>query len=695
MTSGNLGDQSGGTVAKSRMEKRRFAVLLVVQTLMIVHVIQWLIVGTTIAPIEPSESIQTVREGVITVGFIFFLLAIGSTQILGRFFCGWGCHVILLQDFCGRLLGRIGLRPKPFRSRLLVWMPLGLALYMFVWPVAYRFLIAPWIGGIPAWPGWSWQVTTENFWVTFPGLAMSIPFLLICGFLTVYLLGMKGYCTYACPYGGFFAPAEQVSPVRIRVNNDCEQCGHCTAVCTSNVRVHEEVAAFGMVVDPGCMKCMDCVSVCPNDALSLGIGRPAIMVDAEEKATKAVSGAKYDLSWPEEIVFALLAVGLLFSIRGAYALPLLFASGVAACGTWIIWKAWRMLRDPNVSFHRMALRRDGRFQPGGIGFLAFAAVVLGLSAWTGAANFAAQMAFRYDEKVMVPPSVVFTIGYVVPEADVAADAEASLKWYRRAAFIGDGGWSPIPAYREMFMVRKAWLQSVQGRFKIAIAELDDAIDRLGMNEDLAMARSRLLRMIEPTEVDAWYGMVLDEHPTWMRLRDERIMWRYEEMSARSAIDEARVGLAAMPNELLPMRRLAVLLVDHGSPNEIAESADLTEATLEIEPENANAWRALALARAKTGDFDRAELAMREAVRLAAEDWQLRYQFALLLNERQKRDLAAIELAESIRLWEAAGGQAVGDRPTLPTSVPASAPTAPSAPTSPAGPQMGPDRPSSS
>ncbi|MFB0986540.1 MAG: 4Fe-4S binding protein, partial [Phycisphaerales bacterium] len=113
MTSGNLGDQSGGTVAKSRMEKRRFAVLLVVQTLMIVHVIQWLIVGTTIAPIEPSESIQTVREGVITVGFIFFLLAIGSTLILGRFFCGWGCHVILLQDFCGRLLGRIGLRPKP------------------------------------------------------------------------------------------------------------------------------------------------------------------------------------------------------------------------------------------------------------------------------------------------------------------------------------------------------------------------------------------------------------------------------------------------------------------------------------------------------------------------------------------------------------------------------------------------------
>jgi polyferredoxin/tetratricopeptide (TPR) repeat protein len=681
MMSGSSGDQAGSPVAKSRMEKRRFIVLLIVQTLMIVHVIQWLIVGTTIAPIEPSESIQTVREGVITVGFIFFLLAIGSTLIFGRFFCGWGCHVILLQDFCGRLLGRIGLRPKPFRSRLLVWMPLGLALYMFVWPVAYRFLVAPWVGGISAWPGWSWEVTTENFWLTFPGLAMSIPFLLICGFLTVYLLGMKGYCTYACPYGGFFAPAEQVSPVRIRVNDDCEQCGHCTAVCTSNVRVHEEVAAFGMVVDPGCMKCMDCVSVCPNDALSLGIGRPAIMVDAVEKEAKSASGAKYDLTWPEEIVFALLAVGLLLSIRGAYALPLLFASGVAACGTWIIWKAWRTLRDPNVSFHRMPLRRDGRFQRGGLGFLAFAAVVLGLAAWTGAANFAAQMAFRYDERITIPPSVVFTSGYVVPDASMSADADASLEWYRRASFIGDGGWSPIPAYREMFMVRQAWLQSVQGRFELAMAELDAAIDRLGMNEDLAMARSRLLRMIEPIEVDAWYGMVLDDYPTWMRLRDERIMWRYEEMTPQSAIAEARVGLAAMPDELLPMRRLAVLLVDHGNQREIEESADLTEATLEIEPENPNAWRALALARAKTGDFDRAEAAMREGVRLATGDWQLRYQFAILLNERQKRELAVIELAESIRLWEEAGGEAIGDRPTLPDLEPAA----------PVGPQMGPER----
>ncbi len=651
------------------MERRRFAVLLIVQILMIVHVVQWLLMGTTLSPIEPSESIQTIRTGVVTVGFIFFLLAIGSTLILGRFFCGWGCHVILLQDWCGRLLGRIGIRPRPFRSRLLRWMPLALALYMFAWPVAHRFLVAPWSGGAPPWPGWSWEVTTTDYWATFPGLAMSIPFLLICGFLTVYLLGMKGYCTYACPYGGFFAPAEQVAPVRIRVTDDCEHCGHCTAACTSNVRVHEEVDAYGMVVDAGCMKCMDCVATCPNDALYLGAGRPAIAIDAAER-TKATEAGKvkerFDLSWPEEIGFALLAIGLLLSIRGAYSLPLLFASGVAACATWMLWKAWRILRDPNVSFHRWALKRGGRFRSAGGLWLGASALLLGIAGWIGAANLAALTATRHDDRVDLPASMVFSeSGYIVPEDVVANDAREALGWYRRAGFLGDGGWSPIPTRRELFAVRRAWLHSVLGEFDRALEVVDTAIARLGRTEDLALARSRLLRVIEPTGLSGWYDQALEANPDWMRLRDEYISWLLEQQGPEAAIAEARAGLAALPDELLPMRRLAVLLIDHGGPDGWRESATITERTIEIAPENPNAWRALALARAKSGDLQGAEAAMRESLELAPEDWRLRHQFAVLLNDREKWEEAERQVLEAIRLWELAGAEAIGPQPVLP------------------------------
>ena len=652
------------------MERRRFAVLIVVQLLMIVHVVQWLAMGTTLAPIEPSESIQTVREGVITVGFVFFVLAIGSTMIFGRYFCGWGCHVILLQDWCGRLLARIGVRPKPFRSRLLRWLPLGLALYMFAWPVAHRFIVAPWTGGPAPWPGWSFEVTTEHFWETFPGVLMGIPFLLVCGFLTVYLLGMKGYCTYACPYGGVFAPAEQVAPVRIRVDHDlCEHCGHCTAACTSNVRVHEEVAAFGMVVDPGCMKCLDCVSTCPNDALHVGLGRPATSVGAEERETAIADRTirpRFDLSWTEEIVFAVLAIGLLLSIRGAYSLPLLFASGVAACGVWIVWRAWRTVRDRDASFHRWPLKRAGRWRPAGVVMLALGLLVMVASGWTATINVAARIAEQHDDAVLVPPGMVFSsVGYVTPDREIARRAEDALLWYQRAGFIGDGGWSPIPTNRRAFDFRRSWLLSVLGRFDEARVVIDDAIARDGLDEDLAIARSRILRIVDPASLDGQFGEMLAVDPKWMRLRDERVLWRLEEQSPASAIEEARVALRENPDELLPMRRLAVLLVDHGGPEEWCESAELTRRTLEIEPENANAWRALALAVAKCGDLEQAAAEMARAVELAPDDWRLRHQYSVLLNDLGRWDDADLELARAIALWEIAGGPEAGTRPSLP------------------------------
>src|SRR4029453_12361217 len=143
-----------------------------------------------------------------------------------------------------------------------------------------------------------WETRSElvraDFWATFPQSAwIIVPFLLVCGFATVYFLGSKGFCTYGCPYGGFFAPLDKLATGRILVTDACEGCGHCTAVCTSNVRVHEEVREYGMVVDPGCMKCMDCVSVCPNDALYFGFAKPAIVKGpAKNKAPKKV----YDLS---------------------------------------------------------------------------------------------------------------------------------------------------------------------------------------------------------------------------------------------------------------------------------------------------------------------------------------------------------------------------------------------------------------
>src|SRR5215213_11537419 len=127
-------------IRESKVGRWRAASLIGLYLLMIAHIIQWRLMGQTVSPIEPSESMYTLQNGAINAGFIFFSLAILATLIFGRFVCGWGCHIVSLQDFCAWLLGKMGLKPKPFRSRLLVYVPLIVALYMFVWPTIARYI---------------------------------------------------------------------------------------------------------------------------------------------------------------------------------------------------------------------------------------------------------------------------------------------------------------------------------------------------------------------------------------------------------------------------------------------------------------------------------------------------------------------------------------------------------------------------
>ena len=87
------------------------------------------------------------------------------------------------------------------------------------------------------------------------------------------------------------APLDRLAPRRIVVDPDlCERCGVCTSVCTSHVRVHEEVHDFGAVVDQNCMKCGDCIEACPQEALQFGWATPpAFRSDASPANTKLFS----------------------------------------------------------------------------------------------------------------------------------------------------------------------------------------------------------------------------------------------------------------------------------------------------------------------------------------------------------------------------------------------------------------------
>ena len=131
-----------GSVRPSQRAKWRALALILVHVAIALHVVHFYVTGSTLTPVEPSEAMQTLgKQGLINAGFVFFIAAILVTLVFGRIFCGWGCHIVALQDLCTWMLRKLRIPPKPLRSRLLVYIPLLAFIWMFIAPTVVRWYV--------------------------------------------------------------------------------------------------------------------------------------------------------------------------------------------------------------------------------------------------------------------------------------------------------------------------------------------------------------------------------------------------------------------------------------------------------------------------------------------------------------------------------------------------------------------------
>jgi tetratricopeptide (TPR) repeat protein len=641
-------------IRRSQSGRRRAAVLIGVHVLVAIHIGHWLATGSTVSPLEPSESMEFSKHSIINAGLVFFGLSILSTLVLGRWFCGWACHLVALQDGSRWILGKLGLRPRPGRLGILGAVPLIAFAYMFLAPVVYRLLhdhhLAVPAGGI--------QLTTGSFWATFPSWFPAVLTLVACGFFAVYFLGSKGFCTYGCPYGAIFGVADQLAPARIRVTDACTGSGHCTGVCSSNVRVHEEVRDWGMVVDPGCMKCLDCVSVCPNDALYWGWGRPAILArrrtprrDRRRSPRGLAAGVAAwgllgafcvgayglfmwfdgELDWritgilsagtlvvsvlfagrsrrlreytlPEQALLGAVFLAAVFVFRGLYGLvPFLFALGLAGIVAFLAVHALRLAYRRDLALHGWRLRRGGRMQPAGWAFAAVTAAALAFSAHSAAVQYHTRLGRRFVETA----------------ARLSATDPQRLAGLRGAP----AGWAIAHLERGYALSllkdpgdlrRIARLHLLEGRIDLLEATLRRAVDEAPRDAgsprelgDLYASEGRLDEAIElfresarrdPAQVEAYAGLA----------RTLLGMGRTDE--ARAAFEKA---LANDPDQPLVLFDLGVL---EASVGRAEEATALFERAVRLRPDYLAARENLAGMYCMTGRYQEGIAQFNEALR---------------------------------------------------------------------------------
>jgi len=647
---------------RHKYARARAICLSLVYIVFAIHIVHWKLAGKSLAPLELNEVMYTLELGIITAGFLFMCFLALGTLVFGRFFCSWACHLMVLQDLCSWLLSKLGLRRKPIRSRVLLLVPPLTAFYMFIWPQLVRawqnraFPTFHWATDAEGWA----SLVTNNFWRNLPSPPMIALTFLVCGFLIVYLLGTRTFCAYVCPYGAIFALTDRFSPTRIRVSDQCRQCGTCTQACTCGIRVHEEVHQHGMIVNPACLKDLDCVGSCPQHALRVTFAPPALF---KSFRSGRFGSLPYDFTLGEELLLAVVFLLGLVTFRGLYSrIPFLLALGIGGILAVLTVVTLQLFYRPEITLATLTLKHNRRLTAAGRAFGVFAVL---LAAFVGHCAFV-----RYHEFLGLWQTRTIQAAATAAEANALAPvAYAHLRAADRWGLIGN------PNVERSIVALSSRLLNLGDAERYAQRLLLRYPDDCGVQLQLGQC---LLRENRAAEAEPHFravvaqsgGNSIEARTLLLEAHQALASMLLQRGDFAGAAAELRTVLKLDPQQPAVQAQLGGVLAELGQTDEAIEM--LTEATrrdptragahynlgailghlgrfreaipcyeraLALTPDDVDVLNNLGFALCRTGDLDRAQQRLQRALALNPNSAAAHFNLADVLTARQQPDLA--------------------------------------------------------
>lgn len=306
--------------------RRRLVALAAVNGLIVAHLYVYYKLGNrSIGAVDFHGIASVFTAGTIGAGTVFVVLALVATLLLGRVFCGWGCHFALFQDLLFRLLTRLGLSPPFRRSRLEHVLPPILLFFTLCFP------IIAWLqrNGLPS------SVRTDlgypEVWRLLPGLKGVALILLFDVVILTVLFGSRAFCRFLCPYGYVLKWIHAIAPMRVVLRGSCDDCGSCARVCPTAVPIKYELEHFGVIRDLNCVNCGDCVAACPSGALAM---KPTRL--AYQRGYRDIVAAARQPLWAEAILLVTAVAGLVLYRGEEYGDFLAAAIGLTAGASLVV-----------------------------------------------------------------------------------------------------------------------------------------------------------------------------------------------------------------------------------------------------------------------------------------------------------------------------------------------------------------------